>query len=202
MKKFIILSVITGFVIFFDLKITAMLEEQPTPYDVQTNGLPPLPKSPLIEKKFPEITGTTLENKKITLPQDIKGKIGIIVLSFKKKSQKSVDLWTNYILENYSKNKDVAYYEIPIISWFYYPISWFIDNSMKRHLNKDLHSHVLTSYGRVRKYIQELNIKNLNTSHVFVLDKQGKIAQVYEGEPTQAKLQNLRLQTNLLKIKK
>lgn len=122
---------------------------------------------------FPKIEVTTLEDKKITLPDYCQGKITLLAIGFSMKAQDPINTWTDYVLKEYSVWN---YYEVPIGSELYIPFAKSIDNSMKNFVPPNLHSKTATYYGlKCKTYKQLFDVKDDDTCYIFLLDSAGII---------------------------
>jgi len=81
--------------------------------------------------RFPVLTAEKLSGEKITFPDDLEQDVNILILVFERNSQKLVDTWAEIILKEYEPKPNIQYYEVPMISYWYKPIGWQIDNWMR-----------------------------------------------------------------------
>jgi len=138
-----------------------------------------------IGKKFPRLEGNSISEKKMVFPDDVQGKITVLVLVFKRRSQRLVDTWTDYVLKELESS--VSYYEIPMISAFYAPFGNYIDQSLMRPgIPQEMQDYVVTFYGNRRPYFETLHMQNKQSCYVFILDEQGIIRFKTEGKITEA----------------
>ncbi len=62
-----------------------------------------------------------------------------------------------------------------MISKFYSWLSGWIDGGMKHGIAPHLHDNVATYYGERKPYFTYLNIEDINTCYVYLLDENGII---------------------------
>ncbi|MEL6535867.1 MAG: hypothetical protein AAFQ98_10670 [Bacteroidota bacterium] len=141
--------------------------------DSQTNGE--------VGDLFPTLEAETLSKEEITFPTDLEGKANIIILVFKQEAQKLVNTWADVILEEYEPLAEISYHEVPMISTFYKPIGWQIDNWMRGGIPTQWHDNTATFYGDRSPYFQKLNMTEQRSCYVFVLDEEGIIQFRSEG---------------------
>lgn len=145
----------------------------------------------LVGTKFPELTATTLADRAITFPTDLESKASIIIIAMERNTQKLVDTWTPFILENYGKNEEVSFYEVPMISGWYSWMSGFIDGGMRSGIDQSFHDNTATFYGDRSRYIKQLNMKDKSDCYIFILDETGTIRYNSSGNMTDEKQKQL-----------
>jgi len=126
-------------------------------------------------QKFPTIEAETLSQKKIVFPDVTEGKYALILIAFKRQTQGQVDSWLDPFIEEYGDNKQVTFYEIPMISNNWKWMSSWIDSGMRSGVPDYKHDHVATYYGPLSEYFEYFNINDKRLCYVFLLDESGNI---------------------------
>ena len=126
-------------------------------------------------QKFPVIKAETLSQKKVIFPDITEGKIALILIAFKRQTQGQVDSWLDPFIEEFGDNKQVTFYEIPMISNNWKWMSSWIDSGMRSGVPDYKHDHVATYYGPLSEYFEYLNIQDKRLCYVFLLDEEGNI---------------------------
>ncbi len=141
-----------------------------------------------IGESFPEITGELLSYKKITIPEHCKGKVSILIVAFKRGTQPQIDSWTTPLMQEFSNNSDFRFLEIPMISNFYSWISGYIDNGMRGGIVESMHKNVMTYYGPLDTYFTYFGVEDKKLCYLFLLDREGKIQFLANGESSSEQL--------------
>jgi hypothetical protein len=129
-----------------------------------------------IGKKFPAISGESLAEKTITLPQAASGKVTLILLALKRDSIPKLDPWLKAYADAFGAKKDFALYKIPMMkSAFAKQISGMINGKMRKDNPKELHDKIVTYYGPVDEYVKALGITDEEQGYAFLLDKNGVV---------------------------
>ncbi len=136
---------------------------------------------------FPNLKAETLSGDKIVFPDDLDHEINILILVFEQKSQRLVDTWAEIILKEYEPKEEIQYYEVPMISYWYAPIGWQIDNWMRDGIPQEYHDNTTTFYGNRKPYFEELNMPDKSSCYLFILDREGYIRFRTEGERDEEK---------------
>ncbi|HEY0758291.1 MAG TPA: hypothetical protein VGD59_03445 [Acidisarcina sp.] len=66
-------------------------------------------------QKIPETNASTLAGNVVHLPLDLRGKIGVLVLGFSKKSSEQCHSWDEGISRDFGSNAHTAYYQMPVL---------------------------------------------------------------------------------------
>ncbi len=72
--------------------------------------------SPGIAHEIPETHATTLSDKPINLPADLKGHPTILIVGFSQHSRDAVTQWAQRLAADYRDSPTVLYYEMPVLT--------------------------------------------------------------------------------------
>ena len=147
---------------------------------------------------FPKLRAETLSGVDMTFPDDLTGKATIILLAFKRETQKVIDSWLKPFIKEFEDNDEVQFFEIPMLSRYWIVMSPIIDGGMRSGILKQNHKNVATFYGDVDKYCKLLSIEDKSDGYVFLLDSEGVIQWRDNGFATEQKLNQLFEQTRKL----
>ena len=159
--------------------------EKPTPKDEQPGREKIMtdPTNPNIGKRFPEVTAESLAKTLESIPDSAKGKVTLIVVAFLQQSQPQLDSWLGPFAERFGSKEGFTFYEVPMISSGYKFMRFVIDSGMRGGTPKNKHKNVVTMYGDVEKYMNELNLE-ARYGYAFLLDKEGIIRWQEKGFST------------------
>jgi hypothetical protein len=147
-------------------------------------------RNSVISQFFPNLTVETLAGKTVNFPKDTKGKFTVICIAFVQDAQSQADTWTKAILEKYP-NKEINYYEIPMLKSGYRFVRRFIDGGMRKGVKITLHNNVATYYGSLEEYKKQLVMLNDDRVYLFLMDAEGKIKYTSESSANAKKLEEL-----------
>lgn len=142
-------------------------------------------------KMFPDLTGTTLEDKTITIPKDTKGKYTLVGVAYSQKADEALRGWFQPVYETFmdESDYDVHVYFVGMISGIKEVAAGTIENKMKKGVDPVLHKHTLLYKGEAGKYKDLLSLKEKDTPYFFLLDKTGKVVYTTSGAYSDAKLE-------------
>ncbi len=131
--------------------------------------------------QFPTITAKTLANRCVTFPDETAGRVGVIFVAFEQGAQSDIDSWVEPMIKDYLTNDEVSYFEIPMISGLYKPVSRFIDGGMRGGVPTDLHDRTATFYGKRAAFFSQMKIEDTTRAYLFVLSRSGRIVHRASG---------------------
>jgi hypothetical protein len=154
------------------------------------------PNQSPIGKTFPQVSGESLEQKKVTFPDDISGKPVVLLLGYEQNSQFDIDRW---LIGLDMTQTQVEFYELPTIQGM---IPRFfksqIDSGMRKGIPKELWKGVVTIYKDGEKLQAFTGNTNPNNARVILLDPKGKIIFFYDDGFSVNALNKLRSTLNLV----
>ena len=147
---------------------------------------------------FPTLSCSTLKDKTIVLPKDIKGKMSVVVLAASKKTEEDLKSWMAPIYQAFiadqsgnlfaSEAYDVNTYFIPVFSGVSKVASKNIKKQMLNGLDISLQSHVLIYKGKAKDLYKSLG-GNTKEALILVLDDYGNILETITGAYTDEKME-------------
>lgn len=145
----------------------------------------------LIGKPFPALKGNALSKKEVTLPDDAKGFVTVIIVAFERDTQNQIDTWADTLLKRYDSDNTIKYFEVPMISGFYSFMSGIIDGGMRGGVPKPLHDNVVTFYGDRGPYFEAFGVDDKSKCYLFVLDRDGTVKYKERGYSDYPRLSKL-----------
>jgi len=143
-----------------------------------------------IGKKFPEAKDDSLANTPVTLPDAARGSVTLLTVAFLRESQSQLDSWLEPFAARYGKKQGFTFYEVPMLSRGYKFMRFMIDGGMRAGIPQEKHKNVVTMYGDIEKYIQELKL-DPRYGYAFLLDREGIIRWQGQGFANPELLKNL-----------
>ena len=144
-----------------------------------------------IGMEFPELKAETLSGIDMKYPDDVKGKVTLILMAFKRETQRKIDSWLGPFSKAFDSDTTVNFFEIPMLAGAWKLMSPIIDGGMRSGIPKQKHGNVTTYYGNVNKYCELLGIEDKADGYVFLLDQNGVIQWISKGYDTEEKLKEL-----------
>ncbi|KAK6141976.1 hypothetical protein DH2020_020763 [Rehmannia glutinosa] len=163
--------------------------------------------------KFPTLEVNYSDGSSLKLPitSDVNAsksdipKASLLCLSFRASSQPMVDSWSSPFLNTFGHSSNVRLYEVSFIdSWLLTrsPIKKLLLKIMKKPKPGEkqdiLQRQIVYSFGDHYYFRKELQILNLLTGYIFLLDKLGRIRWQGFGLATEDELSSLLSCTSLL----
>ena len=149
-------------------------------------------------ENMPELRGEYLSGRKAILPKDASGRVALLLFGFTYQSRFPVEAWTKRFREDFEKNPQVTFYEIPMIDGMARLGKWFIDSGMRRGTPKADHENVITVYGGTELWKQRLGVKAEDSAYLVILDQMGNVAWYHAGPFEEAQYEALAVQVRKL----
>ena len=151
-------------------------------------------------KIFPAMEVETVEDKKVNLPQDAKGKYTLLGLAYSKKSEDELNSWFQPVFEKYiQKTKgilagftyDVNVYFIPMFTGINAAATGTAKRKALKNIDPQLLPYVLFYKGELKPYKEALEFDKKDVPYFFVLDPNGKIVHTTLGKYTEDKMDEI-----------
>jgi hypothetical protein len=149
----------------------------------------------VIGKTFPEITGETLTDKSVSIPNQTNGKFTLIGMAYSQDAENDLKTWLNPVYNKFiaktgmmDMDLDVNLYFIPMFTGVNATVAGQAQKKLRNETDKAFHPHIVFYKGELKKYKKELEFDQKDTGYFFVLDKTGKIVYATSGKFSQKKL--------------
>jgi len=150
---------------------------------------------------FPDISGTTLKDKSMTIPTHTKGKVTLLGVAYSKKSDDLLKEWHTPMYETFinppksalvpTDDYDVNMYFIGMLRGLADVVGDKIVKEMKSKIDTKLHPNVLVYEGNIKEYKETLKLGDKELPYFFVLDKTGKIVYATSGAYSENKMDDI-----------
>jgi len=136
----------------------------------------------LVGERFPAITGHSLAGEEVVLPEDVPGKVTLVVVAMERSAQPMVDSWVSPFREAFAGLDGYAWYEVPVIDrTIGFFLSGRIDAGMRAGIPISEHGSVVTVYGNTREIMENLKISDSSIAYAFLLDHEGIVRLAGDG---------------------
>jgi hypothetical protein len=148
-------------------------------------------------KMFPDMEAETVEDKKVKLPQETKGKYTLLGLAYSKKSEEELNSWFQPVFEKFiqktsgvlaSFSYDVNVYFVPMFTGVNAAATGTAKRKALKNIDPQLLPYVLFYKGELKPYKDALDFEKKDIPYFFVLDPEGKIVHATSGKYTDAKM--------------
>ena len=142
---------------------------------------------------FPNVEGSNLNGQKFRLPQDLEGRVNIVLVAFQREQQADIDTWLTALDSLLKDHSDLNYYELPTISRMNPVIRWFITRGMRGGIDDPGARHrTITLFIDKKPFREALNIPHEDTIYILLVDPQGHVLWRTEGVYSDNKGRELR----------
>lgn len=155
-----------------------------------------------VGENFPQINGETVEDKKVNIPGDTRGKYTLVGMAFSQKSDDELQSWFKPVYTRFLQDAgnaglfsdfayDVNVYFIPMFSGLKKAAAGTAKKKTLKKVDEELHPHILFYVGQIASYRETLGLENKDQPYFFVLDKEGKIVYATSGHYTNGKMEEV-----------
>jgi hypothetical protein len=141
---------------------------------------------------FPNVSGSNLDGKRFNLPRDLKGKVNIVIIAFRREQTDLIEQWAGPLKDIMKTYRFLELYELPTLGLNYSPFRWWIDGGMRAGIaDEEARRRTITIYTNKRNFKAQLEIPNEETIYIFLVGKDGRIISRVQGDFTEEKHQEL-----------
>ena len=155
----------------------------------------------VVGKMFPDMEAETVEDKKVALPGDTKGKYTLLGLAYSKKSEDELNSWFSPVFSTFiQKNTgvlaqgmgyDVNVYFVPMFTGVNAAATGTAKKKAIKSVDPQLLPYILFYKGELKTYKEALDFEKKDIPYFFVLDKDGRIVYATSGKYTEDKLSEI-----------
>lgn len=151
----------------------------------------------VVGKTFPDMIAETVEDKKVTLPSDTKGKFTLLGLAYSKKSEDELRTWFEPVFTKFVQKPegllagmgyDVNVFFIPMFTGINAAVEGTAKRKAMKNLDPQLFPYILFYKGDLKPYKESLDFEKRDIPYFFVLNTEGKIVYATSGAFSSAKL--------------
>jgi len=148
-------------------------------------------------KMFPDLVAETVDDKKVNLPADTKGKYTLLGLAYSKKSEDELNTWFNPVFSTFiQKTKglmsgfgyDVHVFFVPMFTGVNAAATGTAKKKAAKDIDPQLLPYLLFYKGELKPYKEALDFEKKDIPYFFVLDPEGKIIYATSGKYTDTKM--------------
>lgn len=151
----------------------------------------------VIGTMFPMMEAETVEDKKVTLPGDTKGKYTLLGLAYSKKSEDELNTWFSPVFNKFVRKTtglmagmgyDVNVFFVPMFTGVNAAATGTAKKKALKNIDPQLLPYILFYKGELKPYKEALDFEKKDIPYFFVLDPEGKIVYATSGRFTEDKL--------------
>lgn len=154
-------------------------------------------KAQVVGKTFPDMEAETVEDKKVKLPAEVKGKFTLLGLAYSKKSEDDLNSWFQPVFEKFIQKTnglmsgfgyDVNVYFVPMFTGVNAAATGTAKRKALKNIDPQLLPYILFYKGELKPYKEALDFEKKDTPYFFVLNAEGKIVYATSGKFSTDKL--------------
>ena len=136
-------------------------------------------------EKIPEVHGTSLAGDAVSLPADLHGKLGVLVIGFSKGSRGAATTWARRLGTEFHDSDEVASYELPMLAGVPGFLRGMVVRSMKSDVSeRGQHTFVPVTTDEDR-WKSLVHFGRPDDAYLLIVDSSGRVRWTTSGEPTE-----------------
>lgn len=149
-------------------------------------------EAPMKAIRFPEVAGRDIDGNDFVVPTDFSGDLNLVLMAFTREHQNDVNTWLPPARELESSRPGFRVYELPTL----WEMNWFqrkqLDFWMSAGIKDPLaRATTITLYTDLQAMQSALEIPDLDTIQVLLVDRDGQVVWRSEGTYSKAKFEDL-----------
>lgn len=155
----------------------------------------------VVGKMFPNMDAETVEDKKVSLPGDVKGKYTLLGLAYSKKSEDELNSWFSPVFSKFIQKAsgglmagmgyDVNVYFVPMFTGVNAAATGTAKKKAIKNVDPQLLPYILFYKGELKTYKEALDFEKKDIPYFFVLDSTGKIVFATSGKYSEDKMDEI-----------
>ena len=151
----------------------------------------------VVGKVFPSMDTETVDDKKVNLPLDVKGKYTLLGLAYSKKSEDELNTWLDPVFTKFVQKAsgliegmgyDVNVFFVPMFTGINAAAAGTAKRKALKKMDPQLFPYILFYKGELKPYKEALDFERRDIPYFFVLDPTGKIVYATSGAYSDAKM--------------
>jgi|SRR5579871_718073 len=136
--------------------------------------------------RIPVTHGTTLAGTQVTLPDDLRGRVGVLVLGFSKSSGDVCKGWGQRLAASYPAPSVVMYYQMPVLESVPKLIRGMVVKSIRSGVPESELVHFMPMFAGESEWRKIARYANADDAYVLVVDGDGQVRWQTSGKVTDA----------------
>jgi len=136
--------------------------------------------------RIPSVHGTTFSDAQVDLPEDLHGKVGILVLGFSQGSRDAVTTWGKKLAADFYDSPTVAYYEMPCLASVPKFMRGFVAGRIKASVSDRGKPHFLPLTEDEASWRVLAHYTAPDDPYILLVDGAGTVRWQTHGSPTDA----------------
>ena len=144
----------------------------------------------VVGKSFPSMVTETVDDKKVNLPEDVKGKYTLLGLAYSKKSEDELNTWFEPVFSKFVQKAtglmagmgyDVNVFFVPMFTGVNAAATGTAKRKALKSMDPQLLPYILFYKGELKPFKEALDFERRDIPYFFVLDPNGKIVYATSG---------------------
>jgi hypothetical protein len=146
--------------------------------------------------RIPVTHETTFAGTQVTLPNDLQGRVGVLVLGFSKSSGDMCKAWGQRLAASYPESSGVMYYQMPVLEAVPKLVRGMIVKGIRSGVPESERAHFMPTFSDEDEWKKIARYANADDAYVLLVDGDGRVRWQTSGEATDAAFAALKEQVD------
>jgi len=151
--------------------------------------------------RIPTTHGMTFASNEVTLPDDLRGRVGVLVIGFSKASSAGSTAWGKRLALDYRDSTTVVYYQMPVLASVPSLVRPMVIHSIKSSVPAGEQARFVPVLDHETEWRALVHYGAPDDTYLVVVDGKGEVAWQMHGPVTDAAYAALKQQVEGLKTK-
>ena len=135
-------------------------------------------------ERIPEVHSASLSNDAVNLPEELRGRTGILILGFSRGSRDGVAAWGRKLAADYRESATVVYYEMPVLASVPSLLRGMVVRSMRSSVPERAQARFVPVTDNEAVWRALVHYGVPDDPYLLVVDGQGQVVWQTHGQPT------------------
>jgi hypothetical protein len=134
------------------------------------------------ERRFPEVTGSDLNGRSLSLPGDFSGPKSLVFIAFEMRQQEDIDSWLPFVQNLKKEDPRLGVFELPTIAQGYLFLRSIIENGMRSGIKDPAaRASTITLFLDVKAFAGAFGLPTTRDIAALVVSPAGEILALVAG---------------------
>ncbi len=141
---------------------------------------------------MPSIEGESFSGRKVVIPGNLSGKIGVLVLGFSKASKTQTAAWADRIEADFGTQPAIALYQLPVLEDVPSLVRGMVISSIRKSVPEKKREQFVPVLHGEKELKGAVHFQEKDDAYLILLDRNGAIVDQTHGAPNDERYSRLR----------
>jgi hypothetical protein len=143
-------------------------------------------------QQIPKVDEQSLSGHRVQLPQDVSGRVAVLILGFSRASKEPSSAWGKKLHTDLGQTPGLEIYSMPVLEEVPGLVRGMVISGIKRGVPENLRDHFVPVLHNEAEWKKLVNYREPDDAYLVLLDRSGTIAFQIHGSLTEQNYPQLR----------